>query len=265
MKKIIFILNKNRRYMAYNELIIKHYEKPSNVGSLDKNDPNVGTALKGAPACGDVIKFQIQVEKKNESSNDSFNEEDYIIKDAKFKTFGCGSAIASSSLLTEMVKGKSFKEAMQIKNSDIAQELALPPVKWHCSVLAESAIKGAIEDFQTKQMNFKYGIQITMSALNQIEKIFKDNSENAKYIIFLAKNGGCSGKKYDIKLEKNIDHNFGHLKLINEKNLNIIIDKDSLDLFKNMEIDFLENSLGSKFIFNNPSAENTCGCGESFG
>ncbi len=125
--------------MAYSDKLIDHYENPRNVGSLDKNDGNIGTGLVGAPACGDVMKLQIKV------------SEDGIIEDAKFKTFGCGSAIASSSLVTEWVKGKSIDEAAEIKNSAIAEELALPPVKIHCSVLAEDAIKAAVEDYRSKK------------------------------------------------------------------------------------------------------------------
>lgn len=124
--------------MAYSDKVVDHYENPRNVGSFDKNAVNVGTGLVGAPACGDVMKLQIQV------------SEDGVIEDAKFKTFGCGSAIASSSLVTEWVKGKSLDEAATIKNTDIAQHLALPPVKIHCSVLAEDAIKAAIADYKAK-------------------------------------------------------------------------------------------------------------------
>ncbi|RMH03553.1 MAG: Fe-S cluster assembly scaffold IscU [Planctomycetota bacterium] len=124
--------------MAYSDKVIDHYEHPRNVGSLDKDSPEVGTGVVGAPECGDVMKLQIQVENG-------------VIVDAKFKTFGCGSAIASSSLATEWLKGRSLDEATEIKNSDIAQELALPPVKIHCSVLAEDAIKQAIEDYRRKQ------------------------------------------------------------------------------------------------------------------
>ena len=125
--------------MAYSEKVIDHYEHPRNVGVLDKDATNVGTGMVGAPACGDVMRLQIQV------------SDDGVIEDAKFKTYGCGSAIASSSLLTEWVKGKTLDEARQIKNSEIAEELALPPVKVHCSVLAEDAIKAAISDYQSKQ------------------------------------------------------------------------------------------------------------------
>ena len=124
--------------MAYSKELIDHYENPRNVGSLDKKDPKVGTGLVGAPACGDVMKLQIKV-----------NDEG-VIEDAKFKTFGCGSAIASSSLITEGVRGKSVEDAGEIKNTQIAKELALPPVKIHCSVLAEDAIKAAISDYKTK-------------------------------------------------------------------------------------------------------------------
>ena len=125
--------------MAYSEKVIDHYENPRNVGSLDKTDPDVGTGMVGAPACGDVMKLQIKVNDKG------------IIEDAKFKTYGCGSAIASSSLLTEWVRGKTVDQAQEIKNSDIAEELALPPVKIHCSVLAEDAIKSALMDYNEKQ------------------------------------------------------------------------------------------------------------------
>lgn len=125
--------------MAYSDKVLEHYENPRNVGALDKDSEDVGTGMVGAPACGDVMRLQIQV-----------NDDD-VIEDAKFKTYGCGSAIASSSLLTEWVKGKTLDEATQIKNTDIAEELALPPVKIHCSVLAEDAIKAAITDLKSKR------------------------------------------------------------------------------------------------------------------
>ncbi|HER27030.1 MAG TPA: Fe-S cluster assembly scaffold IscU [Rhodospirillales bacterium] len=125
--------------MAYSDKLLDHYENPRNVGAFDKDDDGVGTGLVGAPACGDVMKLQIKV------------DADGIIEDAKFKTFGCGSAIASSSLVTEWVKGKSIDEAVEIKNTDIATELALPPVKIHCSVLAEDAIKAAVSDYKSKR------------------------------------------------------------------------------------------------------------------
>jgi nitrogen fixation protein NifU and related proteins len=126
--------------MAYSNKVIDHYENPRNVGTLDKEDESVGTGLVGAPACGDVMRLQLRV-----------NPETNVIEDAKFKTFGCGSAIASSSLATEWVKGKTVDEAMELKNTEIVKELNLPPVKIHCSVLAEDAIKSAIEDYRRKQ------------------------------------------------------------------------------------------------------------------
>ncbi len=125
--------------MAYSEKVIDHYENPRNVGSFDKEDPSVGSGMVGAPACGDVMKLQIKVSAEG------------IIEDAKFKTYGCGSAIASSSLVTEWVKGKSIDEAAAIKNSEIAEELELPPVKVHCSILAEDAIKAAVADYKKKR------------------------------------------------------------------------------------------------------------------
>jgi len=124
--------------MAYSDKVIDHYENPRNVGSFDKNDPTVGTGMVGAPACGDVMKLQIKV------------DEDGIIRDARFKTYGCGSAIASSSLVTEWVKGMHIDDAVNLKNSQIAEELALPPVKIHCSILAEDAIKAAINDYRNR-------------------------------------------------------------------------------------------------------------------
>ena len=128
----------------YSDKVLDHYENPRNVGSLDKDDPHVGTGMVGAPACGDVMKLQIKV------------SDDGVIQDAKFKTYGCGSAIASSSLVTEWLKGKTLDQASEIKNSAIAEELALPPVKIHCSVLAEDAIKAAVADLKSKQTDEAY-------------------------------------------------------------------------------------------------------------
>ncbi|MBF0255398.1 MAG: Fe-S cluster assembly scaffold IscU [Gammaproteobacteria bacterium] len=131
--------------MAYSDKVLDHYENPRNVGNMDKDAINVGTGMVGAPACGDVMRLQIQV------------GENGVIEDAKFKTYGCGSAIASSSLLTEWVKGKTLDQAMEIKNSQIAEELALPPVKVHCSVLAEDAIRAAVSDYKQKQSQVSGG------------------------------------------------------------------------------------------------------------
>jgi nitrogen fixation NifU-like protein len=126
--------------MAYTDKVIDHYKNPRNVGSMDKADPNVGTGIVGAPECGDVMKLQIKI-----------NDQTQVIEDAKFKTFGCGSAIASSSLVTEWVKGKTVDQALKIKNTEIVEELSLPPIKIHCSVLAEDAIKAAIADYKKKK------------------------------------------------------------------------------------------------------------------
>jgi len=134
-----YMNKKKKKLMAYSEKVVEHYEKPKNVGSMDSSDSSIGTGLVGAPECGDVMKLQIKVDK------------DEKIVDAKFKTFGCGSAIASSSLATEWVKGKTLDEAHTIQNTDIVEELSLPPVKIHCSVLAEDAIKRAIDDYRSKQ------------------------------------------------------------------------------------------------------------------
>jgi nitrogen fixation NifU-like protein len=131
--------------MAYSDKVLDHYERPRNVGSFDKNDQNVGTGMVGAPACGDVMRLQIKV------------SENGVIEDARFKTYGCGSAIASSSLITEWIKGKTLDQALTIKNTVIAEELALPPVKVHCSVLAEDAIKAAIIDYRTKHISVNQG------------------------------------------------------------------------------------------------------------
>ncbi|RFO98417.1 Fe-S cluster assembly scaffold IscU [Rhodoferax lacus] len=128
--------------MAYSEKVVDHYENPRNVGSFDKSDEDVGTGMVGAPACGDVMKLQIKV-----------NPLTGVIEDARFKTYGCGSAIASSSLVTEWVKGKTLDQAAALKNSEIAEELALPPVKIHCSILAEDAIKAAVDDYKKKHLN----------------------------------------------------------------------------------------------------------------
>jgi nitrogen fixation NifU-like protein len=136
----LFGRKKKENKMSYSKAVLDHYENPRNVGSFDKNDPTIGTGLVGAPACGDVLKLQIKV-----------NDETGIIEDARFKTYGCGSAIASSSLVTEWVKGRTLDQALAIKNSEIAEELALPPVKRHCSILAEDSIRAAIEDYKKKK------------------------------------------------------------------------------------------------------------------
>lgn len=254
--------------MAYNEKVLDHYENPRNVGSFPKTEMNVGTGMVGAPSCGDVMKLQIKV--KNG-----------VIEDAKFKTFGCGSAIASSSLATEWLKGKSIDDAQKIKNRDIATELGLPPVKWHCSVLAEDAIKAAIEDYEKKastktpkiviEHNNNYEIDITKNALERISNIFNENVEKIA-IRFGIKEGGCSGKEYIITLDDDIDKNhinLGWKFVIQHDDVviikHILIDSESLETFKNTKIDYVENDFGGgKFVFDNPNASNPCGCKKSF-
>lgn len=271
--------------MAYNNKVLDHYENPRNVGSLDKNSMNVGTGMVGAPSCGDVMKLQIEIEKG-------------IIKDAKFKTFGCGSAIASSSLITEMIKGRDLDYALSIKNKDIANKLGLPPVKHHCSVLAEDAIKAAVSDYKMKQEtnnnyneNNEYesndenskitsqisithknnhGIEITEKALEKIQNILL-NEKDKITIRFITKDGGCSGQKYDIALDSKLhDHhiNLGwKIQIIEGNNTcvkHIVVDADSISLLKNTIIDYEKNDLSEKFVFKNPNATSTCGCGKSF-
>ena len=260
--------------MAYKAKVLDHYNNPRNVGAFDKTSEDVGTGMVGAPACGDVMKLQIKVK-------------DGVIEDAKFKTFGCASAIASSSLATEWLKGKSLDEAMTIKNRDIANELDLPPVKFHCSVLAEDAIKTAIADYKSKnadndnknyiekthiiiEHNDNHGILITENALNKISTIL--HGEDIKIAIrFIAKDGGCSGKKYAIELDDHIDNkniNLGWKIVVNYGGDNImkhiLIDGESLDLLQGSEIDHEKNELGERFVFKNPNATSYCGCGKSF-
>jgi nitrogen fixation NifU-like protein len=151
--------------MSYSEKVLDHADNPRNVGTLDKDDPNVGTGLVGAPACGDVMRLQIKV------------NADGVIEDAKFKTFGCGSAIAASSLATEWIKGKTVEEAAQIKNSEIVEELNLPPVKIHCSVLAEDAIKSAIEDYRNKQAAKKPKIMVYDTDIDEVIEMTMDEDD----------------------------------------------------------------------------------------
>lgn len=267
--------------MAYKGKVLDHYNNPRNVGSFDKKDLDVGTGMVGAPSCGDVMKLQIKVKGG-------------VIEDAKFKTFGCASAIASSSLATEWLKGKTLEDAKKIKNRDIAKELELPPVKYHCSVLAEDAIKSAIEDYQSKNVeddeesendedessifeahvviehSDNHGIMISENALKKIsEVLYGDQAKIA--IRFMVKDGGCSGKKYAIELDDHIDSKHINLgwKIVVNYNGNVIvkhilIDRGSIDLFKNCEIDHEKNELGEKFIFKNPNATSSCGCEKSF-
>jgi nitrogen fixation NifU-like protein len=181
--------------MAYSEKVVEHYENPRNVGSFDKGDDSVGTGMVGAPACGDVMKLQIKV-----------NADTGLIEDARFKTYGCGSAIASSSLVTEWVKGKSLDEALTIKNTQIAEELALPPVKIHCSILAEDAIKAAVQDYKAKH------VTATATSLNQATMAVTLTEAAARHVSrYINRRGkgvgvrlgvkttGCSGLAYKLE------------------------------------------------------------------
>ena len=236
--------------MGYSEKIIDHYENPKNVGALDINDENVGTALVGAPSCGDVMKLQVKF------------GEDGKISETKFKTFGCASVIASSSVATECLKGKTQEEALSIKNTDIVKELSLPPVKIHCSVLAEDAIKAAIGDYNNKKKLKLYPVTIKDAALERVKCLMENDCAHA--IRFSVKSGGCSGNKYSICLDEAFNLNDGHMMIPNKYRLNILIDGSSVETFKNCEIDYIKNDIEEKFIFNNPNAQNSCGCGVSF-
>lgn len=237
--------------MAYSEKVIDHYENPRNVGSMDKNDPNVATGMVGAPACGDVMKLQLKISDAG------------IIEDAKFKTYGCGSAIASSSLVTEWVKGKSIDEAGEIKNTAIAEELALPPVKIHCSILAEDAIKAAIEDYRTKhnsQAGRLMSVTMTPAASDRV-KSFIENRGKGLGLRLGIKTTGCSGLAYVLEFVDDLNEDDT---LFSINDVNIIIDGKSLVYLDGIELDFVKEGLNEGFKFTNPNAKGECGCGESF-
>src|SRR6266496_321004 len=210
--------------MAYSEKVLVHYNNPQNVGTLDKSKTNVGTGLVGAPECGDVMRLQIEVD-----------EVTGMIKDAKFKTFGCGSAIASSSLATEWLKGRTVDEAYKIKNTDIVQELNLPPVKIHCSVLAEDAIKAA------KRLQEVQGLGNAALRLG-------------------VKGGGCSGLSYTV----NFDTEMGPYDQSYEiDGIRIIVDMKSAIYLQGTQLDYQKDLVSGQFKFSNPNAAKSCGCGES--
>lgn len=239
--------------MAYSDKVLDHYENPRNVGSLDKNDPNVGTGMVGAPACGDVMKLMIKV-------NDSG-----IIEDAKFKTYGCGSAIASSSLVTEWLKGKTVDEAYAIKNSAIAEELALPPVKIHCSVLAEDAIKAAVADIKAKQLAAKVAAQamaisLTEAAASRVEKFLANRGKGIGLRLGV-KTTGCSGMAYTLEF---VDDMHPEDMAFDSHGVKVIVDPKSLAYIDGTELDFTKEGLNEGFKFNNPNVKDECGCGESF-
>src|SRR5881296_3710297 len=227
--------------MAYSEKVVDHYNNPRNVGSFPKDTLGVGTGLVGAPECGDVMKLQIKV-----------NVQTGVIEDAKFKTFGCGSAIASSSLATEWLKGKTVDEAAKIKNTDIVNELKLPPVKIHCSVLAEDAIKAALADYREK----------TETADKQVKEL--KQAQNLPETVFLrmgVKGGGCSGMSYALEFDSEIGP---HDKQLEIDGIKVVVDKKSYLYLNGTTLDYVRQGLTGGFTFVNPNAKSSCGCGTSF-
>jgi nitrogen fixation NifU-like protein len=238
--------------MAYSNKVIDHYENPRNVGSLPKDDVNVGTGLVGAPECGDVMKLQVKV-----------NPQTGVIDDAKFKTFGCGSAIASSSLATEWLKGKTVDEALAIKNTDIVNELSLPPVKIHCSVLAEDAIKAAIADYKKSRGRSVGMIQISEVAAKKIRTLMAKQGIDEGGLRVGVKGGGCSGLSYTFAWDK--QPRLGDEVFEGMDGAKIYVDKKSLLFLDGTILDYDTNLVSKGFVFNNPNAKSTCGCGSSFG
>ena len=219
--------------MAYSEKLLDHFKHPKNVGTLNKDKKNVGTGLVGAPECGDVMRLQIEVDEATDT-----------IIDAKFKTFGCGSAIASSSLATEWLKGKSIDEALTIDNMAIVEELALPPVKIHCSVLAEDAIKSAIADYK------------------RIEEIIKAKNLTEDFFLRVSvASGGCSGLSYQMDFDNESKPND---QVFDDNGVRLVTDLKSFLYLCNTTLEFSGGLNGKGFYFNNPNAARTCGCGESF-
>jgi nitrogen fixation NifU-like protein len=208
--------------MAYSSKVIDHYENPRNVGSFEKGDDSVGTGMVGAPACGDVMKLQIKV-----------NPETGVIEDARFKTYGCGSAIASSSLVTEWVKGKTLDEAASLKNAQIAEELALPPVKIHCSILAAARHVTRYLGKRGKGVGVRLGVKTT----------------------------GCSGLAY--KLEY-VDEFAPEDVVFEDHGVKVLVDPKSLAYIDGTKLDFVREGLNEGFKFINPNERDRCGCGESF-
>src|SRR5450830_180263 len=218
--------------MSYSEKVLDHYENPRNVGAFEKGDETVGTGMVGAPACGDVMKLQIKV------------GADGVIQDAKFKTYGCGSAIASSSLVTEWVKGKTLDQALSIKNTQIAEELALPPVKIHCSILAEDAIKAAVQDYKAKHISR-----------------YMERRGKGLGLRLGVRTTGCSGLAY--KLEY-VDEETPEDQMFESRGIRVYVDPKSLPYIDGTELDFAREGLNEGFKFQNPNMKDECGCGESF-
>jgi nitrogen fixation protein NifU and related proteins len=249
--------------MAYSKEVLEHYEKPRNVGSFSKCEKNVGTGLVGAPACGDVMKLQLKI-------NDAG-----IIEDAKFKTFGCGSAIAASSLVTEWVKGKTLKEAEEIKNVEIVKHLSLPPLKRHCSVLAENAIKSAIADYKNKRKKAESNkeekpkldkqpsaiINITDAAAKRIKSLLQNRGKPSIGMRIDVTPGGCVGLTYSLDFADTQDK---HEEIIEDKGVKILIPPKAIMYLLGTTMDYVDETIKSGFVFTNPNEKARCGCGKSF-
>ena len=255
--------------MAYSDKVLDHYNNPRNVGSLDKSADNVGTGMVGAPECGDVMKLQIKV-----------NDANGIIEDAKFKTFGCGSAIASSSLATEWLKGKTVDEALAIKNTDIVNELSLPPVKIHCSVLAEDAIKAAISDYATKQAKsvppskrWRQWPESELAAETAARDYrhaeggredppdVREDGRRRADCVWACWAADAPGLSYQFKFDtkpRPTDNVFDF------DGVQIFVDPKSILYLHGMTLDYKESLMQSGFVFENPNAKKSCGCGTSF-
>ena len=268
----------------YNDNILNYYNDDSHIGSLDINDKQVGTGLVGSPSCGDVMKLQIKIEKNKN------NEE--IIKDAKILVFGCGSAKASSSYVAEQLVGKTLEEAMKIKNTDIAEYLGLPKIKLHCSVLAESAIKRAVEDYKNKQSNQNsknigdkikqiktncniknFSLSITDEAIlfvkSNLEKVSKEKNKNEIKGIRLNIEEGHCGLMYKVRYVDNKDDIKNDIDYIAETKkhdykLHIFIKKTEQEILNNTEIEYKEEGLKRGLIFKNPKETGRCNCGLNF-
>ncbi len=238
--------------MAYSEKVVDHYENPRNVGSFDKGDESVGTGMVGAPACGDVMKLQIKV-----------NAQTGVIEDARFKTYGCGSAIASSSLVTEWVKGKTLDEAAALKNNQIAEELALPPVKIHCS----SWLKMPSRQLWTitrkntlTESRVSMAVTLTEAAARHVSRYLSRRGKGVGVRLGV-KTTGCSGLAY--KLEY-VDEISPEDQVFEGHGVKVLIDPKSLAYIDGTELDFVREGLNEGFRFNNPNERDRCGCGESF-
>jgi nitrogen fixation NifU-like protein len=229
--------------MAYSEKVVDHYENPRNVGSFEKGDDTVGTGMVGAPACGDVMKLQIKV-----------NPLTGVIEDARFKTYGCGSAIASSSLVTEWVKGKTLDEAASIKNSAIAEELALPPVKIHCSILAEDAIKA--EEIVLATMS----VTLTDAAARHVTRYMTKRGKGVGVRLGV-KTTGCSGLAYKLEYADEIAPEDV---VFEDNGVKVLVDPKSMAYIDGTQLDFVREGLNEGFKFSNPNERDRCGCGESF-